>query len=265
MPFAASAGLRLYYDEAGRGPTLLLLHGIGSNSRSFRYQLAGLADVARVVALDLPGYGRSDDPPRPFTMADLADYAAAVLDALGADQADVLGHSLGGVVAQMLFHRHPERVRSLVLADTNPGSGSLPEPERSARVQRRLDALSHQTPRAMAEARAPALLSPDAPPELVADLVDIMAEVRPAAYRAAAIAMGTTDLTELLTAISVPCLVVCGDCDQVTPVATARLLAERIPGARLAIIAGAGHASNQERPDQFNDLVRTFLTSRHPT
>ena len=264
MPDVVIRGTRVHYARAGAGPLLLLLHGIGSNSRSFRRQVAELSDTYTTAAWDAPGYGRSDDPAEPFGMQDLADDAAALLDHLGAERAHVLGHSLGGVVAQLVYHRAPGRVASLILADTNPGSGSLPEPERSARVRARLQALETLTPRQIAEARAPGLVSPDAPPELVAELIDIMAEIRPVGYRAAAIAMGTSDLRPLVPAIRVPTLVVCGERDRVTPPATAEWLARTIPDARLVLIPGAGHASQQERPELFNAAVREFL-QRLPT
>lgn len=259
MPYAIIRGQRLHYQRAGGGPVLLLLHGIGSNSRAFRHQLADLSDTYGVVAWDAPGYGRSAEPAEPFTFDSLADDAAALLDHLGAARAHVLGHSFGGVVAQFLTRRHPERVASLILVDTNPGSGSLPEPERSVRVRRRLESLATMTPRQIAEARAPTLLSPEAPVELVEEMISIMAEIRPAGYRAAAIAMGTTDVSHWLSSIEVPTLVICGEDDDVTPPSTAEQLAHAIPRARLVLIPGAGHASPQERPAAFNAAVRGFL------
>lgn len=267
MPdYMLARGTRVHYVVAGSGgPLVLMLHGIGSNSRSFRRQVEALTDAYTVVAWDAPGYGRSEDPPAAFSMADLADDAASLLDHLGAGRAHVLGSSLGGVVAQLLYHRHPHRVASLILADTNPGSGSLPEPERSVRVQRRLAALETKTPRQIAEARAPSLVSADAPAELLAEMVDIMAEIRPFGYRAAAIAMGTTDLTHLLPEIRVPTLVLVGERDEVTPHETAELLAREIPDVRLMVVPGAGHASHQENPQAFNAAVRQFLDEQaHP-
>jgi pimeloyl-ACP methyl ester carboxylesterase len=238
---------------------VLLLHGIGSNSRSFRHQLADLCDSYTVIAWDAPGYGHSDDPVEPFTLADLADRAVGLLDELEVERAHVLGVSMGGVIAQLVYHRHPHRVRSLILADTNPGGGGLPEPERSARVQGRLEALERLGPRGMAEARAPHLLGPDAPADLLKEVTEIMAEVRPAGYRAAAIALGQTDLTALLETIDVPTLVIHGEHDTVVPPDTGRFLAENIPGARLVLIPNAGHVSNQEHPQAFNAAVRQFL------
>jgi pimeloyl-ACP methyl ester carboxylesterase len=253
--------VRIHYECQGSGPVLLLLHGIGSNSRAFRHQLTELSDAWTVVAWDAPGYGRSDDPSEPFTLADLADQAVGLLDELEVEQAHVLGVSMGGVIAQLVYHRHSLRVRSLILADTNTGGGGLPEPERSARVQGRLEALERLGPRGMAEARAPVLLRPDAPADLLADVTDIMAEVRPAGYRAAAIALGQTDVSSLLSRINVPTLVIHGAQDRVVPVETGRMLANSIAGARLVVIPEAGHVANQEQPELFNAAVRQFLAA----
>jgi 3-oxoadipate enol-lactonase len=257
---ARATSSRVHFERAGAGPALLLLHGIGSNSRSFRHQLAGLSDSFDVLAWDAPGYGRSADPAASFSMADLADTAVHLLDELNLQRAHVLGVSMGGVVAQLVYHRHADRVRSLILVDTNAGGGALPEPERSERVRRRLEAIDGLAPRELARQRAPQLVRPDAPRAVVQELEDIMAEVRPAGYRAAALALAATDLTSRLASIGVPTLVVHGADDAVVPLATGRALAAAIPGARLAIIERAGHVSNQERPDAFNTLVREFLT-----
>jgi 3-oxoadipate enol-lactonase len=204
--------LKLHFERAGIGTdALLLLHGIGSNSRSFRHQLEGLSDTRSVIAWDAPGYGRSEDPVVPFSLADLADRAVELLDELKIEVAHVLGLSMGGVVAQLVYHRHPERVRALILADTNPGGGAAPEPERSQRVRQRLEALDRLGPQGMAEQRAPNLVRPGAPADLIAELASIMAEVRPAGYCSAAIALGNTDLTAQLSRIGVPTLVIHGE------------------------------------------------------
>jgi 3-oxoadipate enol-lactonase len=254
--------VRVHYERAGHGSPLLVLHGIGSSSRSFRNQLAGLSDVHDVIAWDAPGYGRSEDPTLPFTLEDLADRAIELLDDLAIDRAHVLGVSMGGVIAQLMYHRKSRRVRSLILADTNPGGGALPEPTRSERVRQRLEALERLGARGMAERRAPQLARPHAPPELIAELVEIMAEVRPAGYRPAAIALGDTDLTRYLGEIRAPTLVIHGELDGVVPVSTAQELAAAIPGARLVIIPDAGHVANQEQPQAFNAAVRQFLAGR---
>jgi 3-oxoadipate enol-lactonase len=254
QPFA-----RVHYERAGSGPPLLLLHGIGSNSRSFRHQLSELCDAFDVIAWDAPGYGRSGDPPLDSGLDYFADQAVALLDELKIESAHVLGVSLGGVIAQLVYHRHPSRVSSLLLVDTTPGGGAIPEPERSERVRQRLDALERLGAQKIAEQRAPHLVSRLAPPSLVAELSDIMSEVRSAGYRTAAIALGATDLTSQLSAINVPTLVIHGEQDKVVPEATAHSLATAIPNARLLVLRNAGHVSNQEQPEAFNAAVRSFL------
>jgi 3-oxoadipate enol-lactonase len=261
-PYRVDIRNHLAYRRAGSPGSphkLLLLHGIGSSSLAFRAQLADLGSDFDVVAWDAPGYGASEDPPADFTLHDFADAAARVLDGLAWPSAHVLGHSFGGVVAQMLYHRHPRRVRSLILSDTNAGSGALPEPERSARVQRRLNDLATLTPRQMAERRAPNLVPPDAPAELVQDLIDIMAQIRPAGYASAATVMGSADVRPCLRAIGVPTLVLQGELDTIIPLSTAEELVRAIPAARLVVIPGAGHASNQHKPEAYNAAVRQFL------
>lgn len=259
MPEALINGTAVYFERRGTGPVLLMLHGIGSRSRSFRKQLEGLSDAYTAVAWDAPGYGRSGDPPVPITMESLADDAAGLVEHLGTERAHVLGHSMGGVVAQLLYHRHPQRVASLILSDTMPGSGSLPEPERAARLQARLAALDSSTPRQLAERRAPQIVAPGAPPDLVAEIAAVMAEIRPATYRAAALAIAATDLTPLLPKIAVPTLVICGEHDTTTTPAQCEAMARAIPNARFVLLRDAGHASNQEQPAAYNDAVRAFL------
>jgi pimeloyl-ACP methyl ester carboxylesterase len=252
--------MRIHYERRGTGAPLLLLHGIGSSSRAFRHQLSELSDRFDLIAWDAPGYGQSEDPPTAeFAIAEQADRAAQLLEELQLDSAHVLGVSMGGVVAQLLYHRHAARVRSLVLCDTNPGGGALSEPERSERVRQRVENLERLGAREMARQRAPVLVTSEASPVLVQELADIMAEVRPAGYSAAAVALGNTDLTSRLPDIRVPTLVVHGACDRVVPLETGRRLAESIPGARLVVIPDAGHVSNQERPREFNAAVSEFL------
>jgi 3-oxoadipate enol-lactonase len=245
--------LRLHYECAGSGPPLLLLHGIGSNSRSFRHQLSGLSANHMVIAWDAPGYGRSEDPAGPFTLADLADEAVHLLDELAIPEAHVLGVSMGGVIAQLVYHRHPTRVTSLILVDTTAG-GTSPE-----RLQQRLDGIDRLGARKLAEQRAPQLVTAAATRALVVELTEIMAEVRPAGYRYAAIALAETDLQKLLPRIAVPTLVIHGENDTVVPLETGRWLAELVPGAELQVIARAGHVSNQEQPAAFNEAVLAWL------
>src|SRR5690349_16598484 len=119
MPNATINDLRIHYERGGDGPLLVLLHGIGSNAKSWQHQLQGLADEYDVVAWDMRGYGSSSDPEQPFGISDLADDLAGLIDHLGFERTHLGGLSMGGVLALEFYGRHPERVRSLILADTN--------------------------------------------------------------------------------------------------------------------------------------------------
>ena len=257
MPNATVNDLRIHYERGGSGPLLVLLHGIGSNARSWQHQLQGLADEYDVVAWDMRGYGSSSDPSGPYSMGDAADDLAGLLDHLGFGKGHIGGLSMGGVLAQEFYRRHPQRVRSLILADTNAGQGALGEEERQRRLEQRLSGAAE--PAGLARQRTPALLSVDAPPEVVAEAESIMAEVHPDGYRFAAQAFAETDERDLLPRIEVPTLVIWGECDTVCSRADADYLAENIKGAQFELIPRAGHLSSQENPAAFNDAVRRFL------
>jgi pimeloyl-ACP methyl ester carboxylesterase len=122
-------GNLIAYREAGQGPALVLLHGFLCDSRCWRRQLAGLSDSFRVVAWDAPGAGASADPPEPFTTTDYAHSLASFLDTLKLDRAHMLGLSWGGILAQEFYRLYPDRLHTLILADTYAGwRGSLPDP-----------------------------------------------------------------------------------------------------------------------------------------
>jgi pimeloyl-ACP methyl ester carboxylesterase len=242
--------------DEGEGRPVLLLHGIGGSARS----CAGMAAVlaaggARAIAWDAPGYGDSADPTGP----DDVDYPArvlALLDELGLDRVDLFGTSWGGVIATLVAARHPERVRTLALADSTRGSGTAPE--KAAAMRARIADLAESGGRAFAAARAPRLVAPGCAPE-VADAVRAeMARVRLPGYAAAAEFMAATDTAGLLPAIAVPTLVLVGEHDVVTGVEESRLLADRIPGARLVVVPGAGHAALTERPAEVAGAVLEF-------
>lgn len=254
-------GLRTAYAEAGDGPALVLLHGGLDDSRSWRLQLEGLARRFRVLAWDAPGCGRSDDPPATWRMADFADHAAGWIQAIGVDRAHVLGLSWGSTIALELYRRHPSVPASLVLASAYAGwAGSLPPEEVTARLDGAL-AGADLPPEDVAEVWRATLGAGAA--GMAGELVRMWAENagqhHPAGYEAAVRAMAEADLRPVLGEIAVPTLVVHGDLDPRAPAVVARALYAAIPGAELAVIAGAGHMCNVEAADAFNDVVNAFL------
>lgn len=254
-------GFRVAYQRAGGGPPLILLHGILSDSRAWNRQLADLASDYTVVAWDAPGAGQSSDPSESFGSDDYADCLSAFMEALELDQAHVLGLSWGGVLAQELYRRHPERVRSLILADTYAGwKGSLPE----AVCEERLEACLRESELPPAEwvpGWLPGLLTENAPQELRDEVAEVMSDFHPTGYRAMALALVEVDTRDLLPQIRVPTLLLWGEADERAPLSVAQQLRDAIPSARLVVIPQAGHESNVEQPTRFNAAVREFCRS----
>ena len=256
-------GLEIAYRRAGEGSALVLLHGGASDGREWRPQLEGLAGELTVVAWDEPGAGHSQDLPAGFGLADHADALAGFIDALGLAPAHVGGLSWGGVVALELYRRHPGCVAGLVLADTYAGwKGSLPPDEVEARVAGVMRSL--EAPPEEFEPSLPGLFASQPDPAVVAELDAIMADTRPASFKAQILAIAECDQRDLLPRIDVPTLLVWGEEDARSPLRVARELEAAIPGAELIVIPGAGHMSNLERPDEFNRAVLAFCRANPP-
>jgi pimeloyl-ACP methyl ester carboxylesterase len=250
-------GLEIAYERVGEGPPLMLVHGAAVDSRMWRPQLAALADEFTVVAWDEPGAGCSSDVPADFALADYADCLAAVIDALDLGPAHVAGLSWGGTVALELYRHRPELVASLILVDTYAGwKGSLPEAEVQARVadlRQMLAAADH-----VFDPTLPGLFGGDPPAEFVPLLEAMAADVRPESMRTALLVMAEADQRDLLPQIAVPTLLIWGELDARSPLSVARQFEHAVPDAKLVVIPGAGHVSNLEQPELFQNAVREF-------
>ena len=251
-------GLSVAYEQTGDGPALVLLHGFIIDSRMWRLQLESLSDQFTVIAWDAPGTGQSSDPPETFGIGDWVDCLAGLLDAAGVQRAHILGLSWGGILAQEFYRRHSMRVLSLVLADTYAGwKGSLPEPI----VEERLVACLRDAslpPGEFVPKYLPGMFSESATQEVQKEFANIMSGFHPVGFRLMAAASAQTDTRDLLPNIRVPNLLIWGDADRRSPMNIAYQIRDAIPGARLAVISGAGHVSNLEKPAQFNTIVRDF-------
>jgi pimeloyl-ACP methyl ester carboxylesterase len=197
------------------------------------------------VAWDAPGFGKSGEPARGESIAVYTKALNDLLDALKFEDAVILGHSLGGIVAQEFYRDYPARVRTLILADTTQGGGD---------PTNRLRMIRSMTPQELARERAPKLLSKNAPRELIEEAVAIMSEVRPAGYEFAAIAMSKADTRGLLDCMRVPLLMIWGAEDTITPP-----WVKWPEGARVEIIPNAGHLCYIEGAETFNKVVLDFL------
>jgi pimeloyl-ACP methyl ester carboxylesterase len=240
---------------------LVLLHGFTHDSRAWRPQLEGLSDEFTVIAWDAPGAGKSPDPPETFGMGDWADCLTVFLDAVGVQRAHILGLSWGGLLAQELYRRYAGLVRSLILADTYAGwIGSLPEPIPEQRLAACLRDAS-LPPAEFVPRYIPGMFSEAPTEEVREELARIMSDFHPLGFRLMATALARADTRDLLPTIRVPTLLVWGDADARSPLTVAHQMHDAIPGARLAVISGAGHVSNLEAPVQFDAHVRDFCLS----
>ncbi len=240
------------YREAGQGPALLLLHGIGGSSKTWEEQYRAFAGSHRVIGWDAPGFGGSD--PAPEQTADCwADEAAGLLDRLGIGTAVLLGHSMGGIIAPRVAARHSSRIVKLILSGTRAGFvGALGFEER----QREFDTL---TPEERGRARAAVMAAQGARPEVLARLAGIAGEVSREAFAGGVAVLNGTDNRAILRTLGIPALVLCGMEDGIAPPERGEEIAALLPDVRMTCFEGAGHAAYVETPDEYNARLADFL------
>jgi pimeloyl-ACP methyl ester carboxylesterase len=256
-------GLEIAYERVGEGPPIVLVHGAAAESRMWQPQLTALADELTVVAWDEPGAGRSSDVPASFGLPDYARCLAALIAALELGPAHVAGLSWGGTVVLELYRQHAELVVTLILVDTYAGwKGSLPEEEVRARVElyRRVVA----QPADEFDPTPPGLFAGAPPAEFVPLLEEMAADVRRESMSTALSVMAEADQRDLLPRIAVPTLLIWGEADARSPLSIARQFEQAIPDTKLVVIPGAGHVSNLEQPEAFNDAIREFCRAHSP-
>lgn len=255
---AENGDVRIAYDVQGAGAPVLLIQGLGYGRWGWQPVAELLARTFRVIAFDNRGYGASDKPAGPYTAAQMAEDAVAVLDAAGAERAHVVGASLGGAVAQELALRRPERVEKLVLVATMSGVTNMhPLPARTLRMMAEAPELD---PAVALRRFVENALDPEPEPELVERIVALRMQnpPDPAGWAAQAAIWSTFDAWNDLPTITAPTLVVHGEGDVVVDARNAPLIAGRIPGARLRLVAG-GHLFFWNRPGELVGLLEEFL------
>jgi 3-oxoadipate enol-lactonase len=261
MPFVRARDLAVYYDLTGPrdAPVLVLANSLATSVAMWDDNLAALAANRRVLRYDMRGHGLSEVPPDAVaTIETLADDALALLDALGIGRVTFVGLSIGGMLAQVLAARHPQRVERLVLCATaNRTANTAMWDERIAAVEAGgLDAI--------ADATVQRWLTDETRRERGALAVGIrrmICTTSVAGYVAGARAVRDLDVRAHDRAIRCPTLIVAGSDDVATPVAAAEAIAAEIPGARTHVVRGAAHLLCIERPDEFDAAVQAFLRS----
>ena len=263
MEVVRANGLDIAYRRAGDGPALVLLHGAAADGRMWQPQLAALADEFTVVAWDEPGAGGSADLPPGFALADYASCLAALIEALDLAPAHVAGLSWGGTLALELYRHHPEQVATLLMIDTYAGwKGSLSEEEVRARVEGTRRMLA--APAEEFDPTLPGLFAGNPPAEFVPLLEEMAADVRPESIGTSLPLMAATDLSDMLPRIAVPTLLLWGEHDARSPLGVARQFERAVPDSELVVLPEAGHVSNLEQPEPFNEAVRAFCRAHAP-
>lgn len=248
------------YTDAGMGRPIVLIHGYPFNRSLWDEQVAALSSSYRVIAPDLRGFGDSDASDGTSTMNRLAEDVASLMDHLEIPRAAIAGLSMGGYVTLAFYKQFPARSRALILADTRAQADT--EESKQTRAQQAEKALSEGMA-GIADAMLPKLLTPETVskrPEIVKRVRDMMLKTKPEGAAAALHGMAQRDdQTELLSKISVPTLIVVGADDAITPVADSKKMHQLIRGSRLAVFENAGHVSNLERTESFNESLLGFL------
>jgi pimeloyl-ACP methyl ester carboxylesterase len=251
-------GIRLNVVDEGTGtPTLVLLHYWGGSSRTWRHVVAALGPDVRTAAIDQRGWGGSDAPDDGYALADLADDAAGVIQALALDHYILVGHSMGGKVAQLLASRRPAGLDGLVLVAPSPPTPlGLPLAVRQGMVEA-------YASRASIVATVEHVLAGRA---LDADDLDTVISDSLRGARAAKsswpLATSQEDIGDAVASIGVPTLVISGEQDRVDPPAVLqRELLPRIPQATLHLLPGVGHLSPLEAPAEIAGRIGAFMRS----
>ncbi|WP_144141283.1 alpha/beta fold hydrolase [Paraburkholderia sp. BCC1884] len=253
-----SNGVHIHVRELGfdsaETPALVFLHYWGGSSRTWDDVIAALPNVYRTIAPDHRGWGDSDQPASGYALADLADDARRVIDALAPRRFVLIGHSMGGKVAQLLASRRPQGLAGLVLvAPSPPVPLSLP-PEALAAME------GAYTSRASVEATLDGMLSArPLSPARRQQVIDDSLRGAAAAKTAWPRATSQEDISREVASIEVPTLVIAGELDRVDSVATLEAeLLPRVPQAVMHVLPGTGHLSPLESPDEIATLIHAF-------
>ncbi len=250
-----------FTDSGGSGEAVVLAHALGCDHRMWSEVGPELAKEFRVIALDARGHGRSPVVPRPYSLEIMADDACLALEKLGVAKAHWVGLSMGGMVGQAFALRHPARLMKLVIANSTCGYGA----EGRAMWQARAKMVEEGGLAAICETVEARYFSEAfraAEPAKVAAVMERFLQTPAEGYLGCCDAIARLDYADDLIRVKAKALVIAGELDAGTPPAMSAALAAKIPGARMATIAGAAHLSAAEKPYEFARLVGDFLAER---
>lgn len=254
------AGRKLAYRDEGSGIPLLLIHAFPLSSMMWNFQIEEFKKDFRVIAPDLAGFGQSESLGEIASMDHYAADLVQLLTHLGIEKAVLMGLSLGGYIEFAFYRNYPSMVKALILCDTRSEADDAKAREGRYRL---IGELKEKGSIAASDLMTPRLYAPQTyktKPELVAQVAGLIEQNDPLGLIAATHALvARANSTPDLPNISVPCLVLVGKDDVITPPDAAQAMAKAIPDWQFAVIPQAGHLSNLENPRFFNQVVETFL------
>ena len=259
MPFADSGGTRIYWEESGGSRPLLLIMGLGYAHQMWFRTRPVAEQRFRTIVFDNRGVGHSDVPAGPYTIEQMADDAAKVLQAAGVERARVFGISMGGMIAQELALRYPERVERLVLGCTSFGGKRAKIA--SKEVLQILKGRATMTPEEAAEAMVPYIYDTGTSRARIDEDLALRRKLYPTAegYLGQLQAIGAWSCEERLRSIKAPTLVIQGETDQLIPQENGPMLAEQIAGAKLVMLPHASHIFTTDQTEQAHAAIVRFL------
>src|SRR5215467_4620567 len=259
MAFTTNQGTKIYWDEQGHGEPMLLIMGLGYPSVAWYRTRPVLAVKYRTIAFDNRGVGKTERPAGPYPIPLMASDAAAVLDAAGVESAHVYGVSMGGMIAQEFALQYPERVRSLILGCTAAGGPSAVRAEADA--TKMLMARGSMTADEASRAAVPFIYDPSTPLSRIEEDIEMRRPwfPHPDAYNAQLQGILAWEAYSRLSNISAPTLVIHGESDRLVPAGNGKLIAEKIPGAKLVLLPQTSHIFSTDQPEAANREVLEFL------
>jgi 3-oxoadipate enol-lactonase len=261
MPSVENQGAKIYWDEQGQGPPVLLIMGLGYTSGMWHRARPVLAQRFRTVAFDNRGVGLSDVPPGPYSIVTMAADAAAVLDAAGVAGAHVFGVSMGGMIAQEFALQFPSRTRSLILGCTSPGGSCAVRADSKV-----LDILLVRgiTPEQARTAILPYIYDESTPRPMIDEDVNLRRNWLPSpqGYTAQLQAIRAWEAYSRIDQIAAPTLIIHGRSDALIPAGNAELIAHRIPGAKLVLLEHASHMFLTDQTAAAEKEILGFLASQ---
>ena len=258
---------KLAYQIEGDGPALIFLHGIGGNKDNWTRQMDFFCSTHTVVAWDARGYGDSDDYDGSLHFRDFSHDLLRLIDHLGFEKSHLCGLSMGGRIILDFWEVYAERVMSLALVDTFPGfddSFSTEGREKFIRERRQPLVEGGKELSDIAPLVVPGLVSPTASKEVLNELITSMNKLHKFSYIKTIESMTRYEPVTDVSEIDVPVQIIVGEEDKLTPPSISQKMHEQIKDSRLAIIPGAGHLPNIEKPVEFNTSLRSFLEEVRP-